>query len=169
MPTTSGRRFAQIGLTRITGKAGEWRIVAHSASAASNKERIQRRDSKHHGADCEFADRAPQTAEEGALFNARANEVGDELVMADYEVTSITFGPSSESATSIVKVEWYLKRDQTVKTTTLEQRWEHRDGKWLMIKQRRTRGDRFPLVPESVGHLATDAGASQDDAATRAR
>jgi hypothetical protein len=86
--------------------------------------------------------------EEAPLFMARANAVGDDLVLADYEVTSITFAPDSEKATVGVSIQWYTRRASIVHSTTLEQRWELRNGRWLVAKQRRVRGDRFPLVPE---------------------
>jgi hypothetical protein len=87
--------------------------------------------------------------EEAGLLLSRAAAVGDELVIADYEVTSITFAPGSEKATVVVKFEWYSKRSTSLRATTLEQRWEHQ-GKWLVTKQRRLRGDRFPLITEPL-------------------
>jgi hypothetical protein len=88
--------------------------------------------------------------DEGRLFLDRAHAVGDDLVMADFEVTSITFAPRSEAATVAVSLQWYTRRASIVHSTALEQRWEFRDGRWLVAKQRRVRGDRFPLVPEPV-------------------
>jgi hypothetical protein len=90
------------------------------------------------------------TPEENALFQERKNLVDDNLVLADYEVTSIKFlqSQSSQAATVDVKLEWYKKNDPIVRQATLQQRWEFRGGRWMMIKQRRVRGDRFPLVPE---------------------
>jgi hypothetical protein len=90
------------------------------------------------------------TAEENALFQERRRLVDEDLVMADYEVTAIKFLPGSQAATVDVRLEWYTKTELTVRRATLQQRWEHRGGRWMMIKQRRVRGDRFPLVPEPV-------------------
>ena len=90
------------------------------------------------------------TPEENALFQARKNLVETDLVIVDYEVTAVKFMPGSEAATVDVKLEWYKKSDPTVRQATLQQRWELRNGHWMMIKQRRSRGDRFPLVPEPV-------------------
>jgi hypothetical protein len=88
--------------------------------------------------------------EEAALIVSRAAALGDDLVVGDYEVTSIKFASGSEAATAMVKFDWYSKRDSIVHSSVVEQRWEFLDGKWLMTKQRRLRGDRFPLVPEPV-------------------
>ncbi len=88
------------------------------------------------------------TPEENALFQARANMVDADLVIVDYEVLGVRFMQGAEAATVDVKIEWYKKSDPSVRQATLQQRWEQRGGRWMMIKQRRARGDRFPLVPE---------------------
>jgi hypothetical protein len=88
--------------------------------------------------------------EEGILFQERRNLVGDDLVIADYEVTSVRFVQGSRAAMVDVTLQWYRKTDPTVRQATLRQRWEVRSGRWMMIKQRRARGDRFPLVPEQI-------------------
>ena len=89
-------------------------------------------------------------SEEAQLLAARAAALGDDLVVADYEVTSIKFASGSEAATVIVNFDWYSKRATTLHASTLEQRWEYQHGHWLVTKQRRLRGERFPLVPEPV-------------------
>jgi hypothetical protein len=108
------------------------------------------------------------TREENELFQERRRLVDENLVIADYEVTSIRFQDHSQAASVDVKLEWYLKDDPTIRRSSLQQRWEHRAGRWMMIKQRRSRGDRFPLVPEpapksaaQVPEPAADSAASQ--------
>jgi len=88
--------------------------------------------------------------DERRLFLARQQLVGDDLVMADFEVTAINFLKGSEGATVNVKIEWYRKSSPTVRAASLQQRWEVKEGHWMMVKQRRVSGDRFPLVPEPV-------------------
>jgi hypothetical protein len=92
--------------------------------------------------------------EENALFQERKNLVGDDLVIADYEVTGVRFLEGSRAATVDVTLEWYKKSDPSVRQSTLQQRWEQGAGRWMMIKQRRVRGTRFPLVPEPVEEKA---------------
>lgn len=101
------------------------------------------------------------TPEESRLFQERKNLVGKDLVIADYEVTSVRFLPGSQVAIVEVGLEWYGKTDPTVRQATLQQRWERRTGRWLMAKQRRVRGDRFPLVPEPVEVKPAPASATQ--------
>jgi len=100
------------------------------------------------------------TPEENALFQARKNLVDTDLAIVDYEVTAIRFMERSEAATVDVKLEWYKKSDPSVRQATLQQRWELRAGHWMMIKQRRSRGDRFPLVPEPATQKADQGKAS---------
>jgi hypothetical protein len=105
------------------------------------------------------------TAEENKLFQERKNLVDEDLVIVDYEVLAIHFLQQSEAATVDVKLQWYKKAEETVRHATLQQRWERRAGRWMMIKQRRVRGDRFPLVPEPVEEKpAAPAAAAPDPA-----
>lgn len=90
--------------------------------------------------------------DENALFQDRKNLIDGELVIVDYEVTSVRFGQPSETATVEVRMEWYKKNDPSVRQATLQQRWELRGGRWMMMRQRRLRGDRFPLVPETAAN-----------------
>ena len=83
-------------------------------------------------------------------FKARVELVDKELVLGDFEVTAINFQDGNEAANVTVKIDWYWKRDQIVKNSELVQRWEWKAGRWVMTQQRRSRGDRFPLVPEPI-------------------
>ena len=104
------------------------------------------------------------TPEENALFQARKNLVDTDLVIVDYEVVGVHFMDKSEAATVDVKLEWYKKSDPSVRQATLQQRWELRNGRWMMIKQRRSRGDRFPLVPEPATEKASPQNAAPEKA-----
>ena len=90
------------------------------------------------------------SVEDRQLLLERVDLVGNDLVMCDYEVKSVHFDTGSSAATVAVFIEWYSKTDPSLRNTTIEQRWETRDGRWMMIKQRRSHGARFPLVTEPV-------------------
>jgi hypothetical protein len=92
--------------------------------------------------------------DEKQLFLSRVQLVGTDLVMCDFEVKSVNFETPSTTAKVTVYIEWYMKTDPSVRQVTLEQRWENRAGRWLMVKQRRSHGDRFPLVPEPISKPA---------------
>ena len=85
-------------------------------------------------------------------------------MLADFEVTSVTFATGSDAATVVAKFEWYLKHDPRVRVTTVEQRWEHKDGDWRVVALRRSRGERFGLVTEPMS--ATDKGSATSAASS---
>ena len=86
--------------------------------------------------------------EDAVAFQRRVQAIDEQLVLADYQVTEIAFDADKQGANVSAWFEWYLKRDPTVRKTTVVERWEQRDGQWLVVKIRRTRGDRFGLVTE---------------------
>jgi hypothetical protein len=89
------------------------------------------------------------TAEALALATRKA-DLGEDFVMADEEVKSIQIVPGAEKATVVAEFTWYNLRRALVRKSTVEQKWEWIDGRWLVTEQRRTHGDRFPLVPERL-------------------
>ena len=95
--------------------------------------------------------------QDGTAFLARVQSLESELVVADFEVTSINFLDESKAANVVARFEWYLKRDPRIRNTTIEQRWENDDGRWQVTKLRRTHGDRFGLVTEPA---SSDPGAA---------
>lgn len=107
------------------------------------------------------------TREENEAFQERRRLVDEDLAIVDYEVTSIRFLPRSQAATVDVNLEWYRKTEPSVRRASLQQRWEHRAGRWMMIKQRRVRGDRFPLVPEPAPASAEAPAAPAPDTGSR--
>jgi hypothetical protein len=104
---------------------------------------------------------AAMPREDAAAFRARVEAIEDELMLADFEVTSVTFAPESNAATVVARLEWYYKRDPILRHTTVEETWEQRDGTWKVVKLRRTRGDRFGLVTEPIA--SPDAGPTSPD------
>jgi hypothetical protein len=100
--------------------------------------------------------------EDAIAFQQRVQAVEEQLVLADYQVTAIEFDADKQGATVNAWFEWYLKRDPTVRKTTVLQRWEQRDGQWQVVKIRRTRGDRIGLITEPAAvPVVPDAGAGK--------
>jgi hypothetical protein len=96
--------------------------------------------------------------EDAAAFQQRVQALDEQLVLADYQVLNIEFDADAQGANVSAWFEWYLKRDPTVRKTTVLQRWEQRNGQWQVIKIRRTRGDRLGLVTEPVAPPAVPDG-----------
>lgn len=85
--------------------------------------------------------------EEARLFLERVKLAGPDLELGDSDTTSIQL-TGDETATVVVKFDWYSKREMIVQSSTIEQHWKVEGGRWMLIDQRRVAGDRFPLVPE---------------------
>lgn len=99
--------------------------------------------------------------DEARRFLARVDLLEKDLVMADFEVTQIKLGDPTTSATVLVAFEWYQHSDPVIRRTVVEQKWEHQGGAWMVIEQRRLRGERFPLIPDAPEPQQTpDAGAA---------
>ena len=78
------------------------------------------------------------TTEDNARFQERRNLVDADLVIVDYEVTSVHFLQNSDAATVDVMIEWYKKSDPSVRHANLQQRWERRNGRpliWIRIRR----------------------------------
>ena len=99
--------------------------------------------------------------DEARLFRERAASLEDELELADFEVTAIDFGADSKTATVVATFEWYWKSDPRVRKTTVTERWSAEQGAWQMIEVRRTRGERFGLVPEPATPPAPDSAPTE--------
>jgi hypothetical protein len=90
------------------------------------------------------------TAVEAQSLQTRKADLGDDFVMADQDTKSIQIAPGAQKATVVAEFTWYDQRRALVKKSTIEQKWEWLNGRWLVTSQRRTHGDRFPLVPEPL-------------------
>jgi hypothetical protein len=97
------------------------------------------------------------TAEEGERFVARARAVGEDVEVADQEVSSIRFLEGGQSAVVTVDLTWINTRRALVHKTVVAQQWRLQDGRWVCAEQRRVHGERFPLVPEPAAAATPDA------------
>jgi hypothetical protein len=133
-----GLLLAAVGCVTMPGAPRREELLIQSARAFNDDWRWARWDSMT----------GVMPKDDATAFLARAQTLESELVVADFEVTSINFLDESKTAKVVAKFEWYLKRDPVIHNTTVEQRWENTDGRWQVVKLRRTRGDRFGLVTE---------------------
>ena len=100
------------------------------------------------------------SADEAERFLTRAGNMSDEFELADNEVASIRFQDGGNRAEVVVDFTWYNQRQALVRRSVIQQDWRYRDGRWICDRQRRLRGDRFPLVAEPVT-AASASGASE--------
>ncbi len=101
---------------------------------------------------------------EARRFLKRVDLVGEELVIADHEMTSIKFEDPALKARTVAVFEWYTKRDPVLRKTSISQDWLFEEGVWRVTKQVRLRGPRFPLVPELASETAEGAPSPESGA-----
>jgi hypothetical protein len=141
-------------VTRVASLLALLALAAGCLSTTQRREDILLRQARMFNDDWRWARwdamASSMSRDDAAAFRLRVEAVEEQLVLTDYEVTSITFASGSDSATVVSRFEWYLKRDPRVRATTVEQKWENKDGNWKVTSLRRTRGERFGLVTEPV-------------------
>jgi hypothetical protein len=89
--------------------------------------------------------------EEARRFATRTGTFGEDYEMADEEVVAIE--PKNEDGTKAevtVAFSWYDRRLSLLRKAVIVEDWTFTDGRWLCERQRRLRGDGFPLVPEAA-------------------
>ncbi|MBI5481740.1 MAG: hypothetical protein HY906_22985 [Deltaproteobacteria bacterium] len=73
--------------------------------------------------------------------------LADQIDVTDLEVTRRVAAPDGARMSVVIALSWLAKNDPVVKKTVLEQRWEPRRGTWLIVRERRLRGDPLPDPP----------------------
>jgi hypothetical protein len=84
-------------------------------------------------------------------FVEERDRLADDLQISDYEVVRV-----SARAEIQVKYTWYLDSEGIVRKTHAVEEWERHGKVWLMVDERRLRGDPMP-------GLADDDAAAPDD------
>ena len=72
--------------------------------------------------------------------------LADQIDVTDLEVTRRVMAADNKSMSVVITLSWLAKNDPVVKKTVLEQRWEPRRT-WVIVKERRLRGDPLPEPP----------------------
>ena len=82
--------------------------------------------------------------------------LAEELEIADFELTNIEVDKKKATATARLEYTWSLKSRGIVEKTTTKQKWEKRDGDWVLAREERVKGS--PLVlfdePKAVAEAA---------------
>jgi hypothetical protein len=78
-------------------------------------------------------------------------ELEDDLRIGDYEVVRVRWKEGNDEAEVHVKYTWHLDSRGIVHKTTTRQDWKKVDGSdWVMVEERRLRGDPMPGVAEPI-------------------
>lgn len=77
-------------------------------------------------------------------FLDERDELDEDLNISEYEIVRISM--HGESASVLIKYRWHKNSEGLLKTTTTEQDWEQRAGKWLLVAEYFKRGDQMPAI-----------------------
>ncbi len=91
-----------------------------------------------------------------ATFMGSRHAWGDDIAIADTEVSALVVADDLASATSSVEISWVDQRSMTLRSTVLRQRWIRTDNGYLLEEETVTSGDES-LLSEP------DEGASDDE------
>jgi hypothetical protein len=102
-------------------------------------------------------------AERNAFLDERA-DLDDDLRIDLWELKRVGYTPGADRAQVRVEYTWHLDSRGIVHKTTSRQRWERHGDHWLVVDERRVRGEEMPGLPEPVpeedaGPVRADAGA----------
>ena len=148
---TSVLRLALIGLIAVA--------IAPTCSGAPNKDELA--DSLTLFTDAmrwqQWDNAAIHVAPEARKAYLEAHErLADTIDITDLEVNRRVLAPDGKSMSVVITLSWLAKNDPVMKKTVLEQRWEPRRS-WVIVKERRLRGDPLPEPPRRRPPPATQA------------
>ena len=76
--------------------------------------------------------------------------LGDSLAIVDQEMQNLSVDAAVKRAEAFMRFTWHWKTEGVLKTTYVLQVWEWSNDNWFLTSQKRTQGQRFPLVPEAA-------------------
>lgn len=83
----------------------------------------------------------------GAFFDERM-ELEEDLRITMYDIRRVDIGETENHAIVYVEYTWYSDSEGTVHSTVAEQRWRRHGDQWLLLEERRSRGEPMPGLPE---------------------
>jgi hypothetical protein len=87
-------------------------------------------------------------AESQMIFLAKHEEMGEELVVVDYELTRLDLDKTTGVAASRAQIWWHTDDSTVLETTMVDQLWQFHEGKFVLVDERRSGGERLSLFAE---------------------
>ena len=81
-------------------------------------------------------------------FIDKHTNLEEDLEIDDFEMSGIEVDKSKKTATARVEYTWSLKTRGIVEKTTTRQKWERRDGEWIVAGEERVKGTPLVLFDE---------------------
>ena len=82
-------------------------------------------------------------------FLEHLDDVEDELVIVDYELTRLDLDKASGIAASRAEITWHTDRRLIVETTSVDQLWQFHDGRFVLVDERRSGGTPLGIFVEA--------------------
>jgi hypothetical protein len=74
-------------------------------------------------------------------FTDRHREWGDQVGIAEVQVTRLQLSPDHQTATAEVSLSWFSDGGVMIKSSTITQKWETERGKFKLVDEAVRRGD----------------------------
>jgi hypothetical protein len=89
-------------------------------------------------------------AESQQAFLAKCEELGEELVVVDYELTRLDLDKTTGVAASRAQIWWHTDDSTVIESTAVDQLWQFHEGNFVLVDERRSGGERLSLFPEFI-------------------
>ncbi|MBX7079357.1 MAG: hypothetical protein K1X88_09245 [Nannocystaceae bacterium] len=83
-------------------------------------------------------------------FLATHEDFAKELVIVDYELTRLDLDKSSGVAASRAQIWWHADDSTVIESTMVDQLWQFHEGKFVLVDERRSSGERLGIFGEFV-------------------
>jgi hypothetical protein len=81
-------------------------------------------------------------------FLAQQEELEEELVIVDYDVTRLSMDKHRGTATSRAEISWHTDRRLILEHTVVDQAWQWHDARWVLVDERRVSGTPLAMFAE---------------------
>jgi hypothetical protein len=81
-------------------------------------------------------------------FMNQHEDLDDEFVMLDYQLTRLNIDKDNGIAHSRVELQWHMDRTLVVETTAVDQTWQWHGGRWWLVEEWRASGEPMPMFAE---------------------
>lgn len=81
-------------------------------------------------------------------FLAHHDEIGEQLVIVDYELTRLDLDKQTGIAASRAEISWHTERRLILETTSVDQVWQWHEGQFVLVDERRSGGTPLAIFAE---------------------
>ncbi|MEM9457251.1 MAG: hypothetical protein AAGF11_23940 [Myxococcota bacterium] len=81
-------------------------------------------------------------------FLEHHDEIGERLVIVDYELTRLDLDKSTGIAASRAEISWHTDRRLILESTAVDQLWQWHDGRFVLVDERRSGGAPLAIFAE---------------------